>query len=297
VKRFIKTWLRTAPPTLVAVMFFVILSSVADTFFGAGREFTRICIVIELVIFGYSIFAAIWERDEHISAYDKRIIRDSFSGGGRRAKRFRQCIRFISEGNMADALDELNRLKEQTPSGRENAVLCFYLGRCYQFMGYPTNAKKLFLEAIETGIDVDEVFTLCGREMVTCGDFAGAEAVYNKLLERKGTSEYVLTDLGMLYIKSNEPEKALQAFSNSIKNHMNYAFAMGGCALAYLLKKDTENASFFYSQAIINNIDDSDGFTEYYISVAETQGLADNIGIKPKQKVYLDPTQLEAKQQ
>jgi tetratricopeptide (TPR) repeat protein len=294
VNKIFKTWVRTAPQTLIAVMVFVIAAFVG-MYEENGGAWTKVCITVAIIIFGYSVFAALWDNPMQETPHDKRIIKDAFSGGGRRARRFNRTLRLLAEGNIPDALDEFNNLKAQTPSGREHAVLCFYSGRCYQYMGYPTNATKLFKEAIDTGIDADEVYTLCGREMVTCGDFAGAEDVYNLLLERHSSSDYVLTDIGMLYIKSNNPEKALAAFSNSISKHMNYAFAMGGCALAYLLKKDPENARFFYSQAILNNIDDSEGFTEYYLSVAETQGLADDIGIKPKQKVYLDPAGLEMK--
>jgi tetratricopeptide (TPR) repeat protein len=159
-------------------------------------------------------------------------------------------------------------------------------------MGYPTNASQKFRESIENGIGVDEVYTLCGREMVSCGDFRAAEYVYNELLKKGSDSDYIYTDMGMLYIKANEPEKALDAFSTSIKKHMNYAFAMGGCALAYVLKKDAANAKFFFGQAVLNNIDDVDGFTEYYISVAETQGISDELGVKPKPKLYIDPAKI-----
>jgi tetratricopeptide (TPR) repeat protein len=294
VKKFFRNWLKTTPQTLLAVMVFLMFGLVG-TYSANGQSWTQICLIAAVVIFGYSVFAALWDNPDRLNPGDRHIIKDTFSGGGRRSRRFHRTLRMIAEGNFADALDELNNLREQISSGRERAVLCFYTGRCYQYMGYPTNATKQFREAIETGIDVDEVYTICGREMVSCGDFSGAESIYNELLARKASSDYILTDMGMLYIKSGDPDKALRVFSESIKQHMNYAFAMGGCALAYLLKKDTDNAKFFYGQAIVNNIDDIEGFTEYYINVAETQGLTEDIGIKQKPKLYFDPSHFETR--
>jgi tetratricopeptide (TPR) repeat protein len=198
----------------------------------------------------------------------------------------------LNEGNVNGALEGFTELKDTELKGRQRAVLLFYIGRCYQFMGYPTNAARYFLECVEAGIGVDEVYTLCGRELTACGDFSSAETIFNELINRNAHSEFVYTDMGMLYIKANEPDKALDTFSRSIKHHMNYAFALGGCALAYILKNDPTNAKFFYAQAILNNIDDADGFTDYYISVAETHGLSDEIGIKPRPKIYFDPNKL-----
>jgi tetratricopeptide (TPR) repeat protein len=242
-----------------------------------------------LVIIGYSFFSTAYNGSDLPPSYDRRIIKDSFQSGGKRCRLFHKAYRCYQESDFNEALNIFNEIKDYNLREREGAVLSFYIGRCYQFMGYSTNASMHFRDSIDKGIEVDEVYTLCGREMVSCGNFSAAEEVYNELLKKGSDSDYIYTDMGMLYIKANEPEKALEAFSTSIKKHYNYAFAMGGCALAYLLKKDAANAKFFFGQAVLNNIDDVEGFTEYYVSVAETQGLSEELGVKPKPKLYIDP--------
>jgi tetratricopeptide (TPR) repeat protein len=270
-------------------MLIVIIAAVCEWAFPQNEQVTRSFYVTMIVIIGYSFFFTAYNGSELPPSYDRRIIRDSFQSGGKRCRLFFKAYKLYQESDFNEALSIFNEIKEYNLRDRESAVLSFYIGRCYQFMGYATNASQKFRESIDSGIEVDEVYTLCGREMVSCGNFSAAEDVYNELLEKGSDSDYIYTDMGMLYIKANEPEKALEAFSTSVKKHLNYAFAMGGCALAYLLKKDVGNAKFFFGQAVLNNIDDVEGFTEYYINVAETQGVSDEIGVKAKPKLYIDP--------
>jgi tetratricopeptide (TPR) repeat protein len=297
VKKFFQRWSRNAPFTLFVLFLTVVGAFIANLISPFDNSMFFSVMVIELIILGYSFFYTAWNGSETAPNYDKRIIKNTFDGPGSHARLFRRSYKSLIEGDIATALEGFNLLKESKLHGREKAVLFFYIGRCYQFMGYPTNAARSFRTSIDEGIGIDEVYTLCGREMVSCGDFSSAETVYNELIEKSAvcaaqTPEFVYTDIGMLYIKANDPDKALETFSYAIKHHLNYAFALGGCAIAYILKNDSKNAKFFYSQAVLNNIDDLDGFTEYYVSVAETQGLSDEIGIKPRQKVFFDPSQL-----
>jgi tetratricopeptide (TPR) repeat protein len=291
-KKYFQRWSKTAHVTLITVTIIVVLSVIFGDYQLYGYDMTLIFNVILLTVIGYSFFFAAYNSAEPPPPYDRRIIKDAFDGASKYCRLFYKAYQKYLEGDFADALTEFNDIKEFELKKREKAVLSFYIGRCYQYMGYPTNASKQFRDSIDNGIGVDEVYTLCGREMVSCGDFSAAEDVYNELIKAGSDSDYIYTDMGMLYIKANDPEKALDSFSTSIRKHMNYAFAMGGCALAYVLKKDSANAKFFYGQAIINNIDDVEGFTEYYLSVAETQGLSEDIGIKPKPKLYIDPAKL-----
>ncbi|MDR0974146.1 MAG: hypothetical protein LBL80_00405 [Ruminococcus sp.] len=290
-RKFFSRWAKNAPRTLFWLCILIIIAAFCEWFVPHDVNLTRSFFLAMVILIGYSFFFTAYNGSEQPS-YDKRIIKDSFQGGGKCSRIFSRAYKLFSESDFAEALTMFNELKEYNLKGRESAVLSFYIGRCYQFMGYSTNASQKFRESIENGIGVDEVYTLCGREMVSCGNFSGAEDIYNELLEKGSDSDYIYTDMGMLYIKANEPEKALEAFSTSIKHHMNYAFAMGGCALAYVLKKDAVNAKFFFGQAVLNNIDDIDGFTDYYLSVAETQGISEDIGVKPKPKLYFDPSKI-----
>ncbi|MDR0944328.1 MAG: hypothetical protein LBM41_07350 [Ruminococcus sp.] len=290
-KKFFERWAKLAPVTLLTLIAIIIVAVFCE-WLMPDLFLSRYIYTTMLIFAGYSFFFAGWNNDISPPPYDKRIIGKNFDGMSRVCRLFYRSYRQLIEGDISDALNGFIAVRESNLKKSEMAVVCYFLGRCYQHMGYPTNAANFFRESINNGIGLDEVYTLCGREMVACGNFTAAEEVYNELLATQSKSDYIYTDIGMLYIKANDAEKALEAFSTSIKKHMNYAFALGGCALAYLLKKDAKNASFFFGQAVVNNIDDIDGFTEYYISIAETQGLADEIGIKAKPKLVFDPMKL-----
>jgi tetratricopeptide (TPR) repeat protein len=279
-----------SPATLFYIVAVLLIYLVLSLFIEINLTYFLV-IVATIVLF--SIIASLIDTPNDVSEFEDRLISGAFSGSGKTSKTFRKAYAMLHSGDLADALDCFNELKNAKLRKNERAVLCFYLGRCYEVMGYPTNAANYYREAIDADIGLDEVYLIAARAYTSNGSFTEAEEVYGSLLRRNTKLENVYTDLGMVYIKANEPDKALETFSKSLKLHHNYSFALGGCALAYLLKSDTVNARFFFSQAIINNIDDTDGFTEYYCSVAESKGLGDEIGVTPRPKLYFDPTMLK----
>jgi tetratricopeptide (TPR) repeat protein len=276
-----------SPATLIYIIAVLILYLITTLFFDVSLTY---CLILEAAIILFSIVASLVELREDSPDFESRLIGNAFKGAGGNAKTFRRALTQLRSGDLAGALDLFNELKNAKLTGRERSVLCFYLGRCYEVMGYPTNAAKFYREALENGIGIDEVYLIAARAYTSNGSFTEAEELYGSLLTRGTKLENIYTDLGMVYIKANNPDKALETFSKALKLHHNYSFALGGCALAYLLKSDTVNARFFFSQAIINNIDDSEGFSEYYYSVAESKGLGEEIGFKPRPKLYFDPT-------
>jgi tetratricopeptide (TPR) repeat protein len=291
-KKFYERWAKTAPGTLITLILVIIAATICECLLPQDEFLTRSFLFAMLIMIGYSFFFPLWNNDTAPSPYDKRIIGKNFDSAKRYCRTFRRSYRQLVEGDVSDALNGFISVRESKIKKSEMAVVCYFLGRCYQHMGYPTNAANFFRESINNGIGMDEVYTLCGREMVACGNFTAAEEIYNELLATDSKSDYIYTDIGMLYIKANDSEKALEAFSTSIKKHMNYAFALGGCALAYLLKKDAKNANFFFGQAVVNNIDDVEGFIEYFVSIAETQGMADEIAVKVKPKIVFEPVKV-----
>jgi tetratricopeptide (TPR) repeat protein len=276
-----------SPATLFYIVAALLIFLVISLFIPLDRNYF---LVLVAVIILFSIVASLINTPEDVSEFENRVINGAFSGPGKHSKLFRKGYTLLHSGDLADALEYFNELKNAKLGRKERAVLCFYLGRCYEVMGYPTNASNYYREAIESDIGPDEVYLIAARAYTSNGNFTEAEEVYGSLLRRNTMLENVYTDLGMVYIKANMPDKALATFNKSLKLHHNYSFALGGCALAYLLKSDTVNARFFFSQAIINNIDDTDGFTEYYCSVAESKGLSDEIGVTPRPKLYFDPS-------
>jgi tetratricopeptide (TPR) repeat protein len=279
-----------APATLFYIVLILLVYLVISLFIDLSLN---LLIVLEIAVILFSIFVPLMGEAETSSWFEYRIVGDSFKGLGNKARTFRRGCSQMRYGDVSDALESFNELKTAKLVGRERAVLCFYLGRCYDVMGYPTNAANYYRESLDADIDIDEVYLITARAFTVGGNYDEAEEIYEALLSRETKLENIYTDLGMVYIKANKPDKALETFSKSAKLHHNYSFALGGLALAYLLKSDTVNARFFFSQAIINNIDDTDGFTEYYCSVAESKGLGDEIGVSPHPKLYFDPALLK----
>jgi tetratricopeptide (TPR) repeat protein len=288
-RKFLQRWTAMSPATLIYIIAVLILYLIITLFIDVSLTY---CLILEAAIILFSIVASLIEIREDSPDFESRLIGKAFKDAKRTSKTFRKAFSLLHSGDLAGALDYFNELKNEKLGKHERAVLCFYLGRCYEVMGYPTNAAKFYRESLDSDIGIDEVYLIAARAYTSNGSFAEAEEVYDSLLSRDTKLENIYTDLGMVYIKANNPDKALETFSKALKLHHNYSFALGGCALAYLLKSDTVNARFFFSQAIINNIDDSDGFTEYYCSVAESKGLGEEIGIKPRPKLYFDPSLL-----
>jgi tetratricopeptide (TPR) repeat protein len=279
-----------APLTMFYIILILFVYLILSLFFQIEMTYL---LVLEVAIILFSILNALIYDSVNKPEFESRLIGNTFSGIGTKAKLFRRACDHMHFGDLSDALEVFNTLKNKNLTKREKAVLSFFLGKCYEVMGYPTNAVNYYRQSLEEDIGLDEVYLITARAFTVNGDFTEAEEVYDDLLSRDSKLENIYTDLGMVYIKANQPDKALETFSKSLRLHHNYSFALGGCALAYLLKSDTENAKFFYSQAIINNIDDLDGFTEYYCNIAESKGLADEIGVKPHPKLYFDPTLLK----
>ncbi len=211
------------------------------------------------------------------------IIGDNFRRRGIVPTAFMAAVKELRQMNVGSALETFKELAETdeskiTPS--EKAVLSYYTGRCYQMMGYTTNAVNCYQQSIDDGFDEPSAYIFAGRCCTAAGDFDRGEKYYDTLLEKRESDpkyaaniDYIYTDKGMLYIKKGDGKTAMEMFSLSIEKRMNYAFALGGCAIALLLLGDTESSKDYYARAVANNVDDLTGFKEYYKEVAQSENI------------------------
>lgn len=229
-----------------------------------------VSVITQAVVYEYKVFRP--KND-----FDKYVIGRNFGGVSRKSLLFEKGFSAL-EGNLFnEALNYFKRSEELCRKEEEKAVISYYQGRCYQLMGYPSNAAKYYRQAVELGADNDDAYVRAGRCFTYTGCFTEAEECYIQLLEKDTYLDYILTDLGLAYLKSGEPKKALSAFMRSVDEGKNYSFALGGCALACLQMKDIERSREYYSKALINNMSDIQGFKTYYCAIAESVGCLDRI--------------------
>lgn len=197
----------------------------------------------------------------------------SFCNYKKCSRLFRKGVDSLNSAKFNDALQFFQQVESMKTSDDEKAVLFYYLGRCYHLMGYPTNAIKYYSMAINNNFRFTDAYYNAARCCVMNSMYVEAEEYYSRMHSANPDADYYYTEIGMMYIKQEKAEQALEMFQFSIDNHMNYAFAVGGASIAMLLLKNFDESKKLFIKAIINNIYDPEGFKQYYSKVAEAVGF------------------------
>lgn len=213
-----------------------------------------------------AFYASFPDNTSMIDTYDLRIMGGAFRGKSKADREFRDALIKHANSHLLEALDGYKELLDCNMSDEERGVLNFYIGRCYQTMGYPANAAKFFREAEAAGMTNNELYLYTARNYGAMGEYETAEEYFSRLIGNPAY-ETILCDMGMMYIKKGDGERALECFQKSMREGKEYNFCLGGCAIAYLLMGDMENSKKYYEQAILSNTD-NDGFKSYYADVA-----------------------------
>ncbi len=230
-----------------------------------------------LSIFAYISFGRKGSEYDNtrLGDFDRCLVYGHFSG--KKASLMREAVIDLHLADFNIALEKFKSLEEEELTDDSRSVLAFYMGRCYQMMGYPSNGSKYFKESIDLGLKLNDTYLLAARCLTQNGRFDEAIEYYSVLLERKCSFDFIYTDMGITYLKKGDGEKALEKFSKSIDEGMNYAFALGGCSLSYLLMKNLDKSREYYRKALGCNMDDVTGFKIFYCNIAESVGLLDEI--------------------
>ncbi|MCL2054375.1 MAG: tetratricopeptide repeat protein [Oscillospiraceae bacterium] len=286
---FLSNFIRNSKVTTPISLFVSVLSAAAGLMGLCTREFSLVLIIVIVLLplVTNLILACIDASVSNFYPFDTLIIGNTFNSFSRTSWMFRKGVHALHLCDYNKALDFFNELENHNMADSWRAVLSYFHARCYQIMGYPTNAAKYFEKAIELNINCDDIYIMAGRCYTNTGCFHEAMEVYNSLLKRNTDIDYILTDMGLTCLKSGDAEKALEYFEKSIESGKNYAFALGGCSLVHLQRKNLDLSMEYFSRALTNNMDDIDGFKSYYCKIAEGAGLLDKIGenmknIKPE---------------
>lgn len=231
------------------------------------------------VLSGWAYYAFGRSKSEYditkLGHFDRGLIYGHFSG--RDAAFIREAVIDMHVADLNTALEKLKELEEKDLIPDRRSVVCFYMGRCYQLMGYPANGSKYFQEALDLGLTLNDTYLLAARCLTQNGRFDEAIEYYKVLLERDCYFDFIYTDMGITYLKKGDAEKALEEFGRSVDEGKNYSFALGGCSLAYLQMKNLDKSREYYQKALNCNMDDVDGFKVFYCNIAEAAGLLDEI--------------------
>ncbi|MBQ8781268.1 MAG: hypothetical protein IJZ72_06320 [Oscillospiraceae bacterium] len=238
----------------------MVISAMTAAFIAAG---------IAVVVYDHSVYVK--------NNPDSNLIKDCFKGCSAKSRRFFDAVTDFRQGRPDMALETLGDFGEYKLSQREDALVCFYKAECYRSMGYNTNAAIWYAKAIERELNEDFVYILAARCYVNAGSYSAAMEMYRAAEEKGGAYDCIYTDMGMCFLKWEKPDDAIACFDRSIREGRNYAFALGGYAIACIMKKDVETSREAYKAALVSGLADVKGFIEYYRSVAEAAGCSESI--------------------
>ena len=148
----------------------------------------------------------------------------------------------------------------------EQAVLSFYIGRCYQLLGCPSNAVPFYEKACRGGFPQEYAKLFQARSYADGGDYDRSYEVFCDLLEHNPPKDFyfLYTDIGFLFIRQRKPDEAIKWFTEAMDRHQNYAFALSGMAIASLQKGDFTAARDYRYKALINQLKDPSAFRSYF---------------------------------
>lgn len=224
-------------------------------------------IILLLAHITWAVVCYIYEasaRPYPVERMDREIVGKEFGGMRKTDRVFCDSLLYLVQDDVMSALEGFLSLPMDRMTKAEQGITHFYIARCYQVTGCPSNAVQNYREARDCGFDSVFLLLFLARSFTDGGSYDEAYAVYQELLGRE-TTEFscVRTDLGMMYLRKRDGETALKWFQESIERAENYAFALGGCSLAYLLLGNAEESQNYYEQAVINHMTDLEGFKQY----------------------------------
>lgn len=213
--------------------------------------------------------------------YDDELVGKAFTGINRKSAIFEKGLELFHHNDFRIALEIFTDLEDEkySKTQREQGVVSFYRGRCYDIMGAFPNALICYEKAVENNFHYDGIPLLIARANFENGETQRAVDIYKGLLDSERENQYeriVRTSLGHIYLKTGDSETALKWFQDAIDRHENYAEALAGAAIAQTTLHNFEEGDKLYRLALINNIENSENFTSYYKEIQAAALLESN---------------------
>jgi tetratricopeptide (TPR) repeat protein len=199
--------------------------------------------------------------------FDDDIIDEAFTGFNRKSTLFEEGLLAFHAADIRKALNIFTDMDTSgmTMAAKEQGVLSFYRGRCYQIMGLYPNALLCYEKAMNSGFSIDEMPLFLSRCHAGTGDTDSAVNELKKLIDTDHRYSYrARYEIGMIYIRLNDGKTALEWFEEAIDRRESYAEALGGAAVAHTIMKNIEKGEEYYRLALLNNIGNEKEFTLYF---------------------------------
>lgn len=260
--------------TVIFQIFCVFLALIGEPDFF---NITAFYLVLDAFVIISTVF--VLYKSGSIHKIDADIIGNNFIGFGKKSRNFRKAVEDFCNDDFPKAINELKDIEEKyNLSDSENGVLCFYVARCYDIMSYYPNALNYYEKAEKSGFSDESIILFKANCIGASGDTEQALSIYNDILNSDNRySIYVRTYIGKMYLENRQPEKALKWYLEAVEKRENYAMALGGCSLAYLMLGNNEESRKYYQYAIINNMSDLEGFKAYYKEISESLKGSDSV--------------------
>lgn len=253
-------------------LLFLEIWSVFDFLDSGDHALLDFFFVINLIIIFCTIIINIIKfRGQSIHRIDSELIGNNFIGFSKKSRLFRENVEYFFYKNYPRALEGFRSIDENYKlSVSEKAILYYYIARCYDLMGYYTNAYRYYDMSSKNGFNDDSITLLKARCLGYMGDIEQALEIYSGINQE--TNRYyifVRTDIADMYLHNRQPEQALKWYLEAVEHRENYAAALGGCSLAYLMLGNQEESEKYYKYAIMQNINDMEGFKAFYKEVKQ----------------------------
>ncbi|MBQ9897987.1 MAG: hypothetical protein IJM44_00850 [Ruminococcus sp.] len=201
--------------------------------------------------------------------YDDELIGKAFTGIGRKSMIFETALADFNRERYQQALEGFTAIEQGDfrLTSRETGVISYYRGRCYQIMSFFPNAAACYEKCLKTEFSAPFTELFLARCYASGGETARAEDIYRSLAGGGPLAPLARTEAGRMYLELSDADNALKWFGEAMERRENYAEALGGAAIAHTIMHDIDKGEELFKLALLNHINDPDGFMSYFKSV------------------------------
>lgn len=157
--------------------------------------------------------------------------------------------KFLAGGSLGQALKMLTQAESMAPN---NASIQYDLGRAYEERGIDSQALEHYLKAVKIKPDFADAHNSLGAFYAKRGDLDNAEQHFKKALGNPfyDTPHMVYYNLGFLYEKKGETERALEQYREAVRLESRYGLAYYHIGQMLEILRRADEAKEAYGRAI-----------------------------------------------
>lgn len=195
--------------------------------------------------------------------------------------------KFLAAGSLGQALKYLTEAESQEPN---NPVIQYDLAQGYEERGMDTPALEHYLKAVKLKPDYADAHNALGAFYARRGNMENAEAHFKKALYNPfyETPHMAYYNLGLLYEKRGETQRALEQYQEAIRLNGSYGMAFYHIGLMLENLRRADAAKEAYGKAIQNSPDLVEAHFRYGV-MSYTAGEMENAILSLSRVIKLAP--------